>query len=597
MTNNQKRCNIMVRGEYIQEVYGWYEEQMLVVNRKYQRKLVWTLDEKRQFIDTIIRNYPVPIFLMVNNPNIKGKNGLVQKEIIDGLQRLESIISFINNEYCITYEGQHGYFNLDVLPGKGQLIREGKLIQKTPILNFDLCRDFIGYQLPISTIETDDNEVENIFKRINSSGRKLSSQNLRQAGVTGLFNDLVYKTSAKIRGDYTEENIINLNEMSKYSLNSRGLNYGIKVQDVFWIKQGIITEDGIRRSKDEEIIANLYNCILNNYTTSVSRQALNTIYDETSLLFKKNEEKLFGGRDKELMNLFLSVFTDFNNIFKQSHSNFSNLLFKEFKNYNKDLVFIIVFLAMVQLRNEYFIIEDYSKIAKALNNIANRELNEIISKSECTWNVEIRNHLVERVKNHLKKSMVFKEIKSEWSQEIIDLLKRAEVEEQMYDFKIGVTNLYDGKFNPDVISKCIKTLTAMANTHIGKEGIIIIGVSDKESDAQDFKNHYGIDAPKYNNYYITGVKEEAIQHYGSVEKYLNKIKSSIQNEDKNIDAVAMNYILTNIKVIKYNEQVLIVLALKSDKSLFYKQELFVRHQSSNKKIDLGSSEFYSIFKS
>lgn len=596
MTNNQKRCNVMINGEYIQEIYGWYENNILAVNRKYQRKLVWTLDEKRQFIDTIMKGYPVPLFLIYNNQNSK-TDKVNQKEIIDGLQRLESIIAFINNEYYINYNDKNGYFNLDVLPGKGQLIRDGKLVQKQPILDFELCRTFIGYQLPVSTIETNESEeVENIFKRINSTGRKLSLQNLRQAGVSGLFYDLVYKTAAKIRGDYTEENIINLIDMSKYSINSRGLNYGIKVQDIFWIKQGIITEDGIRRSKDEEIIANLYNCILNNYKTSMSRQVLDTLYNETSSLFKKNEEKLFGGRDNELMSLFLLVFDDFKNIFKQNNSSFSNLLFEESKNCNKDLVFIIVFLAMFQLRSEFFIIEDYAKMSQAMNNIANRELNEIISKSECTWNMEIRNSLIERVKNKLKKAMTFKQVIPEWSQEIIDLLKRAEVEEQMYDFKIGITSLYDGKLNPDVIPKCIKTLTAMANTHIGKEGVIIIGVSDKESDAQDFKNHYGVEPPKYNNYYVTGIKEEAIKYYGSVEKYLNKIISLIQNENKNIDSVAMNYILSNVKVIKYNEQTLIVLKLKSDKSLFYKQELYVRHQSNNKKINLGSPEFYNVFK-
>ncbi len=595
MANVQTRCNIMVKGEYIQEVYSWYEEQMLVVNRKYQRKLVWTLEEKQQFIDTIMRNYPVPLFLVVNNPNIKGKNGLVQKEIIDGLQRLESIVSFINNEYSVTFEGKHGYFNLDVLPGKGQLIREGILIQKQPVIDFVLCKDFVGYQLPISTIETDDAEVENIFKRINSTGRKLSSQNLRQAGVTGLFSNLVYKTAAKIRGDYTEENILNLNEMSKYSLNSRGLNYGIKVQDVFWINQGIINEDGIRRSKDEEIIANLYNCIINNYTTSTSRRTLNNIYDESTSLFRKNEKELIGGRDRELMELFITIFNDLNEIFRQKHTTFSELLFKNNKVCNKDLVFIIVFLAFIQLRNEHYIIEDYHKIGNKLENIADKELGEIISKSDCSWNTEIRNHLIDRVKNCLIKSMVFKEIKPEWAQEVIEILKQAEVEEQMYDFKIGMTNLKDGQPNSSVISKSVKTLIAMANTHIGKEGFVILGVSDKESDAQDFKDHYGIEPVKYNNYYISGIKEEAIKYYGSFENYINKIKSLIEKVEQDIDPIALNYILSNMKVIKYNEQAIIVLKLKSDRSLFYRKEFFVRHQSSNKKIEIGSPEFYEIF--
>lgn len=39
--------NIMIDGVYISEIYRWYTEHALIVNRRYQRKLVWTLDEKR----------------------------------------------------------------------------------------------------------------------------------------------------------------------------------------------------------------------------------------------------------------------------------------------------------------------------------------------------------------------------------------------------------------------------------------------------------------------------------------------------------------------------------------------------------------------
>lgn len=70
------------------------------MNRRYQRKLVWTLDEKQQFINTILHGYPVPLFLLVSSGREKlGTIG--DKEIIDGLQRLEAIISFILNKYSV----------------------------------------------------------------------------------------------------------------------------------------------------------------------------------------------------------------------------------------------------------------------------------------------------------------------------------------------------------------------------------------------------------------------------------------------------------------------------------------------------------------
>lgn len=588
-----KECVIMVKGEYISEIYRWYtEESLFMVNRNYQRKLVWTLSEKQQFINTIIKNYPVPLFLVANSKEIIDHVEYPRKEIIDGLQRLEAIISFMKNEYPIKINGEYQYFNLDVFPGNGILIRENKLKQKEPIIDSAICREFMLYQLPITTIDADAAIVEDVFKRINSTGRKLSLQDLRQAGVTGRFSNLVRQTATRIRGDYTENDIINLCEMPNYSLNSTGLHYGIDINTVFWIEQGIITEDGIRRSKDEEIIASLYNCILNNYSSGMSGKTLDRLYNEDSRVYKTIEEQLTPGKYKELMRLFCSIIADLNKVFKSKKTTFSNLLFSNEKNYNKDLVFIIVFLAFVQLYNEHYKIEDYHKVGDTLNNIADKELNEIISVSDCGWTVSTRNHLIERVKNCLQKSMVFKELKFEWSQELIDLLKRAETEGQMYDFKIGMRNLRTGQFNSKVIPKCIKTLTAMANTNPNKEGVIILGISDKESDAIDFKNHYNTNPSKYGNYYVTGIKEEAIKYYGSIQNYIEKIKSIVEQED--ILKSAIFDILTTIEPLKYNEHTLLVMRLKTNKPLFYEKQLYVRYQSNNKLIEPGSDEYYKL---
>jgi uncharacterized protein with ParB-like and HNH nuclease domain len=65
--------DLTVRGELIERVYGNYIEGRYIVNRRYQRKLVWTLDEKVAFIDSILHVYPVPIILLVENKS-RGRN-------------------------------------------------------------------------------------------------------------------------------------------------------------------------------------------------------------------------------------------------------------------------------------------------------------------------------------------------------------------------------------------------------------------------------------------------------------------------------------------------------------------------------------------
>lgn len=581
-----------VKGKTINQIARWYFNGELFVNRRYQRKLVWSLDEKILFIDSLINKFPTPS-IMINHFEEKVNGEWIQRyEIIDGLQRLDAIFSFVKGQFGIKQNNKIFYFDISHIPSAGVLLNDPTWEPHHNLLSKDICADFADSELPIILSGQDINKIEDIFKRINSTGKKLSKQDLRQAGVIGKFSDLVRITASTIRKDYTKEDIIELSDMSTYSLNSRGLNYGIDIKTVFWIEQGIITEDGIRRSKDEEIIACIYNCILSNYTSGMTSKTLDKLYNEDSSIYKENENKLTPSKYNDLLNLFLLIIDDLLKIFKKGKTNFTKLLFSKDKNYNKDLVFIVIFLAFIQLRNENYLISDYLKIGKALNNIADTELNELISVSNCGWTVEIRTRLIKRIKNILMPCMDFKENEPEWNQEVLDILKRADTEKQIYDFKIGMTDLRTGEFNPKVIPKCIKTLTAMANTKPNEEVFIVFGISDKKNDADDFKNFYDIEPVKYNNYYVTGITAEATKCFGSIQKYIQKIKNMIEKEDV-LQSVIFD-ILTTIDTLKYNNQTLLVMKLKTNKPLFYQKKLYVRYQSDNKLIELGSDEYYKL---
>ena len=64
-----------------------------------------------------------------------------------------------------------------------------------------ICANLLDYQLAVTSykVELEENVFE-IFRRINSSGRQLSSQEQRQAGVLCPFSDLVRGIAAEIRG-------------------------------------------------------------------------------------------------------------------------------------------------------------------------------------------------------------------------------------------------------------------------------------------------------------------------------------------------------------------------------------------------------------
>jgi len=46
------------------QIYAWFGESKLYVNRPYQRKLAWTLEEKQRPVESILRRSPVSAILL-----------------------------------------------------------------------------------------------------------------------------------------------------------------------------------------------------------------------------------------------------------------------------------------------------------------------------------------------------------------------------------------------------------------------------------------------------------------------------------------------------------------------------------------------------
>jgi Protein of unknown function DUF262 len=252
MVEAQKaRQDLTVKGESVERIFGNYQAWRYIVNRRYQRKLVWTLDEKRRFIDSVISGYPVPIVLLAER---KMPAGPSQFEIIDGMQRLNAVFGFIENEYAVN----GSFFDLNTMAETKAMLDAGKLQQREPVLARDACVQIAAYTVPLSIYEfAGDGDVDEVFRRINSGGRKLSRQELRIAGSTGHFAQAVRFIAAKVRGDVSAADELPLNEMKKISITNRELPYGIDVDEVFWIKQGVLTKEQVRESRDEEIVADL----------------------------------------------------------------------------------------------------------------------------------------------------------------------------------------------------------------------------------------------------------------------------------------------------------------------------------------------------
>src|SRR5690554_1731443 len=287
--------SITPRGMSLQEAYRNYSEGKFLVNRKYQRKLVWTVDEKEYLIDSIVNDLPIPLILLAQTD--EGK-----LEIIDGLQRLNAIISFIENRFPIGGK----YFDVKQSSRAKQSSEEGLFTAVTNVdelLDPKTCANFLDYQLAITIYPTDnEGEITDIFGRINSGGKQLSPQEKRQAGMLDVLSDTIRKVSSEIRGDSSKD-ILNLAEMPEISIDStrEKIGYGLIAEEIFWCKNGVIWKKQLRDSEDEEMILDLIASIVKDEPLAKSRDLFNKIYTsksdvniEFNTLLARSEERRVG---------------------------------------------------------------------------------------------------------------------------------------------------------------------------------------------------------------------------------------------------------------------------------------------------------------
>lgn len=584
----------------VQMAYDNYLKEKYIVNRKYQRKLVWTLEEKAAFIDSLSKWYSVPLFLFAS----KEQQGSVSYEIIDGMQRLNAIMSFIENEYPIEHNGQKGYFDLNTLSSTKSLYDQGLLEQQTPILDREVCVGITNYPLPYSIINADIKSIETIFRRINSFGKQLSNQEIRQAGAVGTFPNLVRKLSSDIRTDVSPSDLVVLNKMKEISLSNKKLKYGIVMENTFWVKQQIVTIQNMRVSRDEELVAWILSYMILGNQIDPSSKVLNSLYQyeenaNDNLAVRMEVEITHLGEDT-IINWFRTVHAELLKILDMSKKTFRSLVYTDA--YSEGLVrtYQVVFLSLFELMiKDKMIVVNYHELLKSLDSIALHHLKGI---SDSSWKASTRYQKIQALKGIL--SPCFKKRKGSdvtrdnWILELDNIIRLSRIEGSEYDFKTGFHNLKDGKFNEELIPKIVEILTAEVNKGPNTKGYVIVGVTEGEETLKMFQNFYSTKSGEKfegTDFYMTGVQNEIKKFYrGSGDRLQNEILNAIRKTP--ITEAVKNEIMTNFKMAKYRDNDIIVFELSShDKPVLYNDTIYVRNGNQTKPIT-GVSATLAFYK-
>ncbi|MDR3423894.1 MAG: DUF262 domain-containing protein [Alphaproteobacteria bacterium] len=511
----------------IQTMYSWYSENKLFVNRRYQRKLVWTLEEKQKLIESIQKKYPIPAILIAE----RRPQGTY--EIIDGLQRLHAIMAFIETSFP-TLDGRH--FDIKNFPTAKSRAESGEFTTNSngSLLSQKEINTILDYNLAVSVMRgATKKEINDVFGRINTYGHRLSDQERRQAGVQNEFSDFVRSVACILRGDTSTDTLL-LSKMPSISIDLPKTKHGYDVQaeEVFWVSHGILRATDLRDSLDEQCIADITASLVSQEIIDRSKDALDNIYSpqhqEASRVLKALDDY---GTDKlmEEIKHCISQILIVCNMGKPEK--LRDIVFKKKTTNAFPSVFAIVLIAFHELMvGEGKKVADQAGVKKALTNIASK-----IDKGRIATSPSERRKNVDVVKGLIGRHFVAtKEKRNMYSNpSIIDIeanIRRSGIELAGYEMKQGLLSLSDARgIDPNIIDKVVKTMCAIANNGPNREGKIVVGVADKQEDADRIVALDKIKPKKVGLRYIVGVAREAKTLSISIEQYVSQWKQGIKN--------------------------------------------------------------------
>jgi hypothetical protein len=152
------------------------KHEVINLRPEYQRRLRWSVKQKSLLIESFLLNIPIPpIFLY--------ESDLARYEVMDGQQRLNAVHDYLENGFALT-----GLEKLTYLRGR----RYNKL---PPKLQRGLDRASLSAIVLLHETRSDQSDPHLVrrlvFERLNTGGRPLNPQEIRNSIFRGPFNDMI----------------------------------------------------------------------------------------------------------------------------------------------------------------------------------------------------------------------------------------------------------------------------------------------------------------------------------------------------------------------------------------------------------------------
>lgn len=230
--------NINTNNYSILEIIGMLERRELIVNPEYQRGSgLWPTGPSSYFIDTILEGYPFPKIYMHEFMDRASRN--IRREIVDGQQRIRTIVRFYNGEFALQGETKFSGMRFDDLDEETQ-------------------DRFVTYPVSVDVIRNASiAEILQMFRRMNAYTLPLNEAEKRHSSFQGQFKWFINQLAD------------DLNE--------------------FFVEYKAFTNRQIVRMADAELLTD---CVL-----AIERGVVSTSPSDLRALYKKYDEAFPAGQE------------------------------------------------------------------------------------------------------------------------------------------------------------------------------------------------------------------------------------------------------------------------------------------------------------
>lgn len=179
----------------INDFVEWDKAGQLELNPRFQRRPVWTDKAKSFLMDTILRGKPIPKVFIRQKINVSTKTST--REVVDGQQRLRTILSYIKDGFFVSK--------------RQNLAHGGLLFSQLPE---DIQAQVLAYEISVDLlINLPDSEVLDIFSRLNSYAVVLNEQEKINANHFGPFKVLADKIGHKYNSYWIDQGILSAKQI------------------------------------------------------------------------------------------------------------------------------------------------------------------------------------------------------------------------------------------------------------------------------------------------------------------------------------------------------------------------------------------------